>query len=107
MSIMIQRCGDCGAANYPIRDVCRVCLSDALYESEERAVGRLLAVAVLHRSLDAASASILPRRIGTVLLDNGTHILSFVADNLDVGARVRLETGENLNGERVFEALAE
>ena len=42
--IRLQRCADCGAAQYPPREVCGACLSDRLaWDSADSLPGRVLA----------------------------------------------------------------
>lgn len=92
MTISLQRCSDCGTWQYPRRDVCRSCLSDALAMADDPGSGRLLATSDLHRSLEPDVAARLPLRIGTVLLDAGPHLICFVEDGLVPGRRVVLAT---------------
>lgn len=94
MTISLQRCADCGTWQYPRRDVCRSCLSDALAMADDPGLGRLLATSDLHRSLEPDLAARLPLRIGTVLLDAGPHLICFVADGLAPDERVTVETGD-------------
>lgn len=94
MTISLQRCADCGTWQYPRRDVCRSCLSDALAITDHPGTGRLLATSALHRSLDPDLAARLPLRIGTVQLDAGPHLICFVAHGLAPGERVAVETND-------------
>ena len=105
MTILLQRCSACGTINYPARSLCRNCLADALEETEDPGTGLLLAATLLHRSLEPAYAEALPLRIGTVLLDSGPHLPSFVADGVEPGGRVRLEPSANPLGEAVWRAV--
>jgi uncharacterized OB-fold protein len=106
MSVLIQRCDECGRVNYPARTICRACLSDRLSELGEPGEGVLLATSLVHRSLEPAHAPRLPLRIGTVRLDCGPHVLSFVAENVQPGARVRLSVTRNAGDEPVWLAEA-
>lgn len=92
MTIMFQTCTACGARQYPERDLCRVCLGDTLALAEDGGRGRLVAEAVLHRSLDPACIPALPIRIGTVALDAGVRVIAFLDDDVGAGNRVKLRT---------------
>lgn len=102
MTILLQRCADCGAANYPARAVCGACLSDKLVDREDEGLGVVLAIARLHRSLEPAQAAHLPLRIGTVKLDAGPHVLAILGDEATVEGKVRLEAGRYVRDEPVW-----
>jgi uncharacterized OB-fold protein len=102
MTIALQRCTACGTHQYPSRDICRTCLSDAIAVVEDPGTGRLLASSVVHRSLDENVA--LPLRIGTVMLDAGPHLICFVADDVAVGGRVLLDPMTDASGRSLWTA---
>jgi len=102
MTIAIQRCGACGAANYPRRSLCRMCLSDELGDLGEAGGATLLAATTLHRSLEAIYQDNLPFRIGTVQLDLGPSVLAIIADDSAPGDAVRLEQGRNMAGDEAW-----
>ncbi|CAN7462388.1 zinc ribbon domain-containing protein [Phenylobacterium sp. LjRoot225] len=104
MTILIQRCDDCGSPNYPARAVCRVCLSDRLTDHEDAGDGVLLATSLVHRSLEPANAPHLPLRIGAVRLASGPHVVSFVASDLRAGDRVRLAPASSAMDEALWVA---
>lgn len=90
MTIRLQRCGVCGARQYPERDLCRVCLADALQFEDHDGRGRLVAEATLRHTLDPGTASELPLRIGTVALDGGVRLIVFLASDVTPGEAVVL-----------------
>jgi uncharacterized OB-fold protein len=98
MTIRLQRCGACGARQYPERDLCRVCLADALRVEDHEGRGRLVAEATLRHTLDPAVASELPLRIGTVALDEGVRLIVFLAPGVAPGETIVLRTA--MRGER-------
>jgi uncharacterized protein len=107
MTTTIQRCRQCGRANYPARSLCRNCLSDDLFDSEEPLAGRLLATTTVYRTLDPSFQAELPLRIGTVLLDVGPRVMSFLSADTRVGQRVSIDLRRGTRGELVFEARPE
>jgi uncharacterized OB-fold protein len=106
MTIELQRCGTCGAHQYPLRDICWRCLSDDLATTADAGTGRLLATSDLHRSLDEGFAARLPLRIGTVQLDAGPHLICFVDPGLAAEARVALEALPDPSGRTLWTARA-
>jgi uncharacterized OB-fold protein len=92
MTIRLQTCADCGARQYPERDLCRVCLADALHYEDDEGRGRLLAETRLHRSLDPAFAAELPLRIGVVALQAGVRVIALIGGDTRAGDAVVLRT---------------
>lgn len=97
MTVSLQRCSACEAYQYPARDLCRVCLSDALHPVEQVYAGTVLAQARIHRSLDPQALAQGPRRIGTVALDVGVRVIAMLDDDVSAGERVclRHDKGED------------
>ena len=89
--LALQRCTSCGAAQYPPRDVCRVCLSDELAWTETPdAPGTVLATCeVRHSVLDGPvpAGPVPARRIGLVQLPGHVSAVCFIEG--DAPARVR------------------
>ncbi len=98
MTLPLQTCLDCGAVQYPSRDVCRVCLSDALEARETQAEGCVVAEASLHRSLEPDRLQGGPLRIGVVATDLGIRILAALAPDVRPGAAVRLTASDRPAG---------
>ena len=98
--MLLGICRQCGTAQYPLREVCLRCLSDAIDARETDAGGIVLAGARVHRSLDPAFAGRLPLEIVSVKLDAGPVAIVFGRPGLEAGARVRLrpqgEAGQGL-----------
>lgn len=90
MMIDLQRCGDCGAFQYPSRDLCRVCLSDSLAWEAVEARGHVVAEAIVHRSLEPERLSAGPLRIGAVAVDAGVRIIALLDAGTGAGMRVSL-----------------
>jgi len=81
-------CGACGAAQYPPREVCVRCLSDAIDSRDVEAAGTVLSLTTIHRSIDPQFTE--PAAIASVRMDAGPVVIAFVEPGLKVGARVRL-----------------
>ena len=107
MTISLQSCTSCSTIQYPTRAVCRQCLSPELEPVSDPGTGELLSTTLVHRSLEPQFAPFLPLAVGTILLDCGVRVISFLDAGLAIGARVRLRRGENARGEPVWQASAE
>ena len=89
--IRLQRCTDCGTAQYPPREVCGTCLSDRLAcESAEFLSGRVMARTLLRHSNDNAFRSRLPLVLGLVRLDAGPVALCLLAAQAAAGDVVQV-----------------
>lgn len=103
--IRLQRCTECGTAQYPARAVCVACLSDALaWEETEALPGTVLARAVLHHSNEAGFHAALPLAIALVRLDAGPVAVCFVGERVP-GEAVRVRARVDDAGRLVLEAL--
>lgn len=71
----LQVCEECGAVQYPPREACHRCLSDALPWREQSGGGKLLSHTLLFHSHDAYFRERLPWRLGLVQLDCGPTVL--------------------------------
>ncbi|HEY5299589.1 MAG TPA: zinc ribbon domain-containing protein [Acetobacteraceae bacterium] len=102
--IRLQRCRSCGAAQYPPREICGVCLSDALaWETAEFLPGRVLALTILHHSNEPRFRARLPLRIGLVRLDAGPVAVCFL-DEREPGDAVSVRARDDDTGKSVLEA---
>lgn len=102
--IRLQRCSDCGTAQYPARAVCVACLSDALaWEETEALAGTVLARTVLHHSNEARFRPALPLSVGLVRLDAGPVAVCFIGRH-EPGETVRVRSRLDEAGMEVLEA---
>jgi uncharacterized OB-fold protein len=78
--IKLQRCADCGAAQYSPRDFCGGCLSDRMaWETADSLPARVLARTTVHHSNEPAFRPRLLLNVGLVQLDAGPVLVCFVA----------------------------
>lgn len=91
-TLTLQRCDHCGTVQYPPREICTHCLSDALTLGPVDNRGRLLATSELHHSLEAAYRQQLPWPLATVLLDCGVRVLAHNPQGCTAGTRVSVAT---------------
>ncbi len=94
--IRLQRCTDCGAAQYPAREVCCACLSDRLtWESADSLPARVVARCVLRYSNEPHFRPRLPLTVGLVQFDAGPVAVCYLAEAAAPGDAVQLRIGAN------------
>lgn len=103
----LQVCADCGAVQYPPREICGQCLSEHLDWRPVDPRGRLLASTLLHHSNDLYFRERLPWRIGTVAMDAGPSVVAHVHGDCRDGEPVRLSLKLDRSGQAVMIALPE
>ena len=103
----LQVCGQCEAVQYPPREVCGHCLSDALSWQDVDPRGQLLASTTLHHSNDPYFRDRLPWRVGTVRLNAGPSIVAHVHGDCEDETQVRLTLKLDRSGQAVMIALPE
>lgn len=83
----VTRCVHCGTLTYPIHMVCHSCGSK---ESEEAELGEgtLLTYTVVHVPPPGVSP---PLRLGIVEFEGGVRALGQLAEDVEVGSKVRAE----------------
>jgi uncharacterized protein len=99
-------CQVCGQVDYPLRELCANCLSERLEWQAVAPGGRLLATATLHRSNLPYFRPRLPLRIGSIKLDAGPVMLTFLEDaRIPAGARVQVRTRTDDGGAATLVAV--
>ncbi|MFK8021141.1 MAG: Zn-ribbon domain-containing OB-fold protein [Pseudomonadales bacterium] len=103
-ALSLQQCTECGAVNYPPRELCQNCLSDTLRWRTSDTSGRLLEAVELHHSLwefykrrlEAASWPIATVRLvaGPVVF---THLAAHLFVNDKLSEVAQLKSGTALN----------
>jgi NAD(P)-dependent dehydrogenase (short-subunit alcohol dehydrogenase family)/uncharacterized OB-fold protein len=104
----LQVCLDCGAVQYPPREVCRTCLSHRLVWRPQDGRGELLTETTLHAAQELYFRERLPWRTGIVRLDAGVNLIAYV--HASVGAapcRVRVEAALDRAGQAALVAIPE
>jgi NAD(P)-dependent dehydrogenase (short-subunit alcohol dehydrogenase family)/uncharacterized OB-fold protein len=88
----LQVCLDCGAVQYPPREVCSACLSHRLAWRPQDGRGELIAETTLRSAQELFFRERLPWRVGIVRLDTGVNVIAFVHEKVGVApCRVRVE----------------
>jgi NAD(P)-dependent dehydrogenase (short-subunit alcohol dehydrogenase family)/uncharacterized OB-fold protein len=102
----LQTCCDCGAPQYPPREVCGACLSHRLVWRPQDGKGELLGETTLHAAQELYFRERLPWRVGLVCLDCGVNVVGHV--HASVGAapcRVRVEAALDRAGQATLVAM--
>jgi len=104
----LQVCRDCGALQYPPREVCRTCLSHRLLWRVQDGRGELITETVLRAAQELFFRERLPWRVGIVRLDAGVNVVAFVHESVAVApCRVRIEAALDRAGKAVLIAVPE
>jgi len=102
----LQVCGACGAVQYPPRESCERCLSDALRWREQSGTGELIAQTTVHHSNDLFFRERVPWRLGLVRLDAGpTAVVHLHAGCAPAPSRVRVGARLDKSGQGVLLAF--
>ncbi len=100
-------CQDCKAVQYPVRDICRNCLSENLRWEAVAVGGVLLAVTTIRHSTDPYFQAHRPLAMGSVKLDAGPVAVVRLVAGLAAGARVKLQNDLDRSGEAILVAVPE
>jgi NAD(P)-dependent dehydrogenase (short-subunit alcohol dehydrogenase family)/uncharacterized OB-fold protein len=92
----LQVCRDCGAVQYPPREVCGRCLSPRLQWKQQSGAGGLLSETQLHHSNDLFFRERLPWRLGLVQLDTGPTLIVHLHGDV-APAPTRVQVGARLD----------
>ena len=91
----LQHCADCGAVQYPPKEMCGTCLSDRLEWRLTDGRGTLIAETLLHHSHDVYFRERMPWRLGLVKLDCGPSVVAHLhgdigsaPQNVNIAARL-------------------
>lgn len=103
----LQRCGRCGAINYPRRELCAKCLGDGLQWQPVTARGVVQSLTELHYSLEPHYSEHLPWRVASIVLDCGPIVLAHLAPGIETLAVVRLKVVADAAGNRMLLAIGE
>lgn len=103
----MQVCAECSTVQYPPREVCGHCLSEALTWKQVPNGGELIASTILRHSNDLYFRERLPWRVGTVRMDAGPSVVAHVHEDVSTNDRVRLALKLDRSGQAVLHALPE
>jgi len=102
----LQVCGDCGAVQYPPREMCHRCLTGTLRWREQPGTGELIAETTVRHSNDAYFRERVPWRIGLVRLDAGpTAVVHLHGGCTPAPSRVRVGARLDKSGQGVLLAF--
>jgi NAD(P)-dependent dehydrogenase (short-subunit alcohol dehydrogenase family)/uncharacterized OB-fold protein len=102
----LQVCGDCGAVQYPPREMCHRCLTGTLRWRAQSGTGELIAATSLHHSNDSYFRERLPWRLGLVRLDAGpTAVVHLHGGCAPAPSRVRVGARLDKSGQGVLLAF--
>lgn len=88
--LVYSKCGDCGKAMFPLRNVCMQCGASGVELTDSAGRGELLSVSSVMRPTHAAFQGIGPYRVGIVALDEGFHMLSNIDGDCEIGDRLEV-----------------
>jgi NAD(P)-dependent dehydrogenase (short-subunit alcohol dehydrogenase family)/uncharacterized OB-fold protein len=101
-------CQDCKVIQFPVREICGVCLSANLKWQEIEGCGAVLAPTAIHHSVDPYMQQRAPVSIGSVRLDAGPVVFAFIARGCEQpGTRVRILNRLDRSGQSVLVAISE
>ncbi|MCW5770482.1 MAG: SDR family NAD(P)-dependent oxidoreductase [Rhodospirillaceae bacterium] len=104
----LQVCRDCGAVQYPPREVCRRCLSDRLDWKEQPEEGELISETLIRHSLELYFRERTPWRAGMVRLPSGVSVIAHLHGDVPrPPAKVRVRAMLDRAGQAVLVALPE
>jgi uncharacterized OB-fold protein len=99
-------CQDCGAVQYPVRELCGRCLSVRLRFEAVDPQGTLLATTRLHHSNLEAFRTALPLRIGSIKLDAGPVVIAFLPEGAaKADQRMTVRCAPDPHGNAVLKAF--
>ncbi|MGE0736692.1 MAG: SDR family NAD(P)-dependent oxidoreductase [Alphaproteobacteria bacterium] len=104
----LQVCRDCGAVQYPPREVCHSCLSERLQWRAQDGRGELISETIVRHSLELFFRERAPWRTGLVKLDCGpTAVVHVHGDCPPAPSRVRVRACLDRSGNAVLFAQPE
>ena len=104
-ALRLQHCEACNAVQYPPREACEKCWSDALVWKDIDPAGEIVSETTLHASTNIYFRERLPWRIGTVKMKAGPAAVAHLHGDVRVGDAVRLIARTDKSGQGVLMAL--
>lgn len=78
--LMVQRCRDCAAWHWPVREICSECLGADLEWAEASGSGTVHSFGVMHRVFHPAFADAVPYNLAVIELAEGPRVNSNLVD---------------------------
>lgn len=104
----LQVCADCGAVQYPPRELCRACLSPRLPWRVQDGRGELLTETTLRNAQELFFRERLPWRTGIVRLGSGVNAITYVHESVGAApCRVRVAAALDRAGQAALVAVPE
>jgi NAD(P)-dependent dehydrogenase (short-subunit alcohol dehydrogenase family)/uncharacterized OB-fold protein len=98
-------CEACGSVQYPVREICRECLSDKLKWQPVATGGTMLSTTAIRHSTDPYFQRYRPLGMGSVKLDAGpVAIVRFALGTLSPGDRIEIQNHLDRSGEAILVA---
>ncbi len=101
----LQHCAECGTVQYPPRDACCACLSEALVWRDTDPAATVLAETRVHASPDPYFRERMPWRMGSVKLAAGPVVLAHLTEGIRRGDPVQMELRLDRANQGVMVAL--
>ena len=102
--LKFSKCEQCGLFQFPPRDLCSHCLSEAIIWESVQPFGVVLADTRIHYSLEEQLQKTVPNHIGLIKLDIGPTIFANLEEELKKGDRVMITASPGLNNKETFYA---
>ena len=102
--LKFSKCNQCGLFQFPPRDLCSHCLSEAITWESVQPIGVVLADTRIHYSLEEELAETVPNHIGLIKLDIGPTVFANLQEDLNKGDRVMISARPGLNNKETFYA---
>jgi uncharacterized OB-fold protein len=100
--LMLQRCRQCSAWHWPVREVCSECLSTDLEWAQASGRGTVHSFGVMHRVFHPGFADAVPYNLAVVELDEGprtnSNLVGVDNEAIRVGMRVIAQFDEDAPG---------
>lgn len=101
----LHTCCDCGAIQYPPRDVCRRCLGERLSVRPAAPRGVVIATTTVRASAETYFRERAPWKVATVRLDCGVPVIAFLHGDCPTSGPVRVALRLDRAGQAVMVAL--
>ncbi len=102
--LKFSKCNQCGLFQFPPRDLCSNCLSEAIIWELIQPCGVIIAETSIHYSLEEQLEKTLPNHIGLIKLDIGPTIFANLDENMKKRDRVMITARPGFNNRETYYA---